>query len=277
MGLLGRKGEAGSDLKKELEAMKLFLADRLEERVTNIEQALANLKEDVHTVIQNTSSPMEVVSRVEDLIGKANELYAGLASLKDQAEQFGSIKDGLMEIIEALERERRVVNEDIKRFEAERATLQQLKREVEQWRVDLEKKEEEITQAQRTLSELRTTKENLEKEIRELSATYLNSFEETRIRLDEEIRKIDKIFKLREIRLERLIRKENELNQKLAMLDDQVSTSKRLEAQLAEMREEVTKLESSKEKLQSEISELEARRSKLEEIVAEIRRAILSP
>ena len=118
---------------------------------------------------------------------------------------------------------------------------------------------------------------NLERRIAELESHYLKSLDEAREKLDEMVKGVLRDFKLREIRLERLIRREAELREAIAKLREREEEAEELERKVMQLRSELNALNDRKRKLESEIKELEEKRENLEKVIADMRRAVLSP
>jgi hypothetical protein len=108
-----------------------------------------------------------------------------------------------------------MLREDVERLIKEKSELEVLKNELRKWKADLDEKEHKLSNFNAYVKELEDKKNRIEAELKDLSQRYLTSLEEMLHKIDEEVNKIDRMFKLKEIRLERIARKERELSDAL--------------------------------------------------------------
>ncbi|MEM1943414.1 MAG: hypothetical protein QXY50_03580 [Candidatus Caldarchaeum sp.] len=276
MGLLSKRGDNMVDLRKEVAALRVQLIDRMEERIGLVEEALSKLKEDVRLVLDQFSAPHKIMVNMQEILARGAVLNETLDEFKAATEELKAMRNSVQEMTEALMREREQLAKEMQRYKAERDGLNALREEVSRWRAELEQKERQIAEAQETLKTLLRKKESLEEEVRMLSDRYLTSFDDAQKKLEAYGREMDKMFKLREIRMERLIRREKELEDRLAALENSKSEAEKLIAFANKLKEEVSKLEAYKESLSNEISQMEKRRAELNELITEMRRAFLT-
>ncbi|MCS6769610.1 MAG: hypothetical protein NZ570_04145 [Candidatus Caldarchaeum sp.] len=276
MGLLPKRTDNVSDLRKEVAALRVQLIDRMEERIGLVEEALSKLKEDVRLVIEQFSAPHKIMANMQEILARGAVLNETIDEFKGTTEQLKAIHESLQEITELLKREREQLVRENQKFKAERDGLNALREEVVKWKAELEQKERQITEAQEILKTLMNKKMSLEEEIRVLNDRYLTAFEDAQKKLENFGKEMDKMFKLREIRMERMIRREKEYEEKLAALEQSKAEAERMIAAANRLREEVSKLEAYKESLSNEIAQMERRRTELNELITEMRRAFLT-
>lgn len=276
MGLLPRKTDSLVDLRKEIAAIRVQLLEKMEERISLLEEALAKLKEDVRLVLENISAPQRTLAQVQVVLEKAQILDKTIEDMKAASAEVHGILGRLQETNEIMTSMRTAMDREYQKLKAEREGLAKLRSEAGRWRSELEQKEAQISEAQETLKNLLRKKEILEEEIRVLTERYLSSFEDALKKLENFGREMDKMFKLREIRMERMVRREKELEERLALLENSKAEAEKLIETSNTLREEVKKLEAYKESLSREISDMERRRSELNELLTEMRRAFLT-
>jgi chromosome segregation ATPase len=276
MGLLSRKPDQVVDLRKEIAALRVQLMEKMEERITLLEEALAKLKEDVRLILDQLSNQAKVTAGLQNIVEKGqvlNEIVDAITMLNNELR---SLRDGLHETLELVSGEREALIREAQRYKSEKEGLSRLREEVVRWRTELEQKERQINEAQETLKDLMRKKESLEEEVRVLTERYLTAFEDAQKKLEQFGKEMDKMFKLREIRMERMIRREKELEDRLAMLESSKAEAEKLLEDARRLKEEVAKLEAYRDSLSQEVHALEKRRAELNELMTEIRRAFLT-
>ncbi|MEM4408833.1 MAG: hypothetical protein QXI19_08835, partial [Candidatus Caldarchaeum sp.] len=255
MGLLSKRPDSIADLRKEVAALRVQLTERMEERIGLVEEALAKIKEDVRLVLEQFSTPHKAMASLQGLLEKTAVLNYTLDSLKAVTEEIKSLRESLHETADLLFKERENLLKEAQRYKTERESLAMLREEVVRWKAELEQKERQIAEAQETLKDLMRKKENLEEEINMLKERYLTVFEDSQKKLESFGKEMDKMFKLREIRMERMIRREKELEDKLAILENSKAEAEKLIATANKLKEEINKLEAYKESLSNEIEQ----------------------
>ncbi|MEM0011481.1 MAG: hypothetical protein QXT84_07310, partial [Candidatus Bathyarchaeia archaeon] len=145
------------------------------------------------------------------------------------------------------------------------------------WKADLEEKEHKLSNFDAYVRELEEKKNRIEAELKDLSQRYLVSLEGMLHKIDEEVNKINRMFKLKEIRLERIAKRERELSDALMKIKEREEMTRELENRMREMSEEISRLEVKKAELLNDINELTERKASLEKLVGEFRKAILTP
>jgi chromosome segregation ATPase len=276
MGLLSRKPDQVVDLRKEIAALRVQLMEKMEERITLLEEALAKLKEDVRLILDQLSNQAKVTAGLQNIVEKGQVLNETVDAITVLNSELRSLRDGLHETLELVSGEREALIREAQRYKSEKEGLSRLREEVVRWRTELEQKERQINEAQETLKDLMRKKESLEEEVRVLTERYLTAFEDAQKKLEQFGKEMDKMFKLREIRMERMIRREKELEDRLAMLESSKAEAEKLLEDARRLKEEVAKLEAYRDSLSQEVHALEKRRAELNELMTEIRRAFLT-
>jgi len=276
MGLLSRKPDQVVDLRKEIAALRVQLMEKMEERITLLEEALAKLKEDVRLILDQLSNQAKVTAGLQNIVEKGQVLNETADAITMLNSELRSLRDGLHETLELVSGEREALIREAQRYKSEKEGLSRLREEVVRWRTELEQKERQINEAQETLKDLMRKKESLEEEVRVLTERYLTAFEDSQKKLEQFGKEMDKMFKLREIRMERMIRREKELEDRLAMLESSKAEAEKLLEDARRLKEEVAKLEAYRDSLSQEVHALEKRRAELNELMTEIRRAFLT-
>jgi chromosome segregation ATPase len=276
MGLLSRKPDQVVDLRKEIAALRVQLMEKMEERITLLEEALAKLKEDVRLILDQLSNQAKVTAGLQNIVEKGQVLNETVDAITMLNSELRTLRDGLHETLELVSGEREALIREAQRYKSEKEGLSRLREEVVRWRTELEQKERQINEAQETLKDLMRKKESLEEEVRVLTERYLTAFEDAQKKLEQFGKEMDKMFKLREIRMERMIRREKELEDRLAMLESSKAEAEKLLEDARRLKEEVAKLEAYRDSLSQEVHALEKRRAELNELMTEIRRAFLT-
>jgi chromosome segregation ATPase len=276
MGLLSRKPDQVVDLRKEIAALRVQLMEKMEERITLLEEALAKLKEDVRLILDQLSNQAKVTAGLQNIVEKGQVVNETVDAITMLNSELRSLRDGLHETLELVSGEREALIREAQRYKSEKEGLSRLREEVVRWRTELEQKERQINEAQETLKDLMRKKESLEEEVRVLTERYLTAFEDAQKKLEQFGKEMDKMFKLREIRMERMIRREKELEDRLAMLESSKAEAEKLLEDARRLKEEVAKLEAYRDSLSQEVHALEKRRAELNELMTEIRRAFLT-
>jgi len=276
MGLLSKKPDQVADLRKEIAALRVQLMEKMEERITLLEEALAKLKEDVRLILEQFSNPARISAELQNIVEKGQILNEVIDAITGLNSELRTLRDGLHETLDILSSEREALIREAQRYKSEKDGLAKLREEVIRWRTELEQKERQINEAQETLKDLMRKKESLEEEVRVLTEKYLTAFEDAQKKLEQFGREMDKMFKLREIRMERLIRREKELEDRLAILESSKAEAEKLLEDARKLKDEVAKLEAYRDSLSQEVHALEKRRAELNELMTEIRRAFLT-
>jgi len=276
MGLLSKKPDQVADLRKEIAALRVQLMEKMEERITLLEEALAKLKEDVRLILEQFSNPARISAELQNIVEKGQVLNEVIDAITGLNSELRTLRDGLHETLDILSSEREALIREAQRYKSEKDGLAKLREEVIRWRTELEQKERQINEAQETLKDLMRKKESLEEEVRVLTEKYLTAFEDAQKKLEQFGREMDKMFKLREIRMERLIRREKELEDRLSILESSKAEAEKLLEDARKLKEEVAKLEAYRDSLSQEVHALEKRRAELNELMTEIRRAFLT-
>ncbi|MCS7136302.1 MAG: hypothetical protein RMJ14_01720 [Nitrososphaerota archaeon] len=279
MGFLGGKSkeEVLNEFRRELEELRLQLEERMDKRISSVERALIEVLENVRKLERERAFPEEFLTKVSEAAESAESVVRELKIIREYKEWFDSIKEGLNDILELLSRERTMLREDVEKLIKERSELETLKSELKKWKADLEEKEYKLSNFNAYVNELEEKKNRIEAELKDLSQRYLVSLEGMLRKIDEEVNRINRMFKLKEIRLERIAKRERELSDALMKIKEREEMARELENRMREMSEEISRLEAKKAKLLNDINELTERKLSLEKLVGEFRKAILAP
>ncbi|RLE79907.1 MAG: hypothetical protein DRJ51_06870 [Thermoprotei archaeon] len=250
------------------------LSSKLDECLSRIEDKLVNL---LNLTQEVAAQPERIESRLGAFINSAEKVADKLVIVNDYANMLRSLREGIYDIVNSLSKEREEIRRQIEALKRERDELMMMREEIKKWREELEKKERELNLREAELGDLENRKIELEGKINELSERYLKGLEELKNKFEEMARGILRDFRIREIRLERLVRREAELKDAIAKLREKEMEAEKLEKEVARLRGELNVLSERKRRLEAEIKELEERRGNLERILADMRRAFLSP
>ena len=240
---------------------------RMEARFTDLQSSLQEL----------SAQPEIIKSKLDHYLEKAEKVSDELEAVRYYENTLLSVQDGIKDIIEALSREREMIKQEISSLLKEKGEISVMREEIKKWKEELDAKERQLALREAELRELEEKKMTLERRINELENHYLKALEETRTKLEEMMKGMLRDFKLREIRIERLVRKEAELREELEKLRQREEEAEELERKILQLRSELNALNERKRRLESEVKSLEDKRANLEKIIADMRRAVLSP
>jgi len=274
--------------KEKLEELEARLLDRLTdlegrllENTGKIVDALKRIEArfaDIQSGLQELSAQPEVIkTKLDHYLEKAEKVSDELEAVRYYENTLLSVQDGIKDIIEALSREREMIKQEISALLKEKSEVSVMREEIKKWKEELDARERQLALREAELRELEEKKMTLERRINELENHYLKALDETRTKLEEMMKGMLRDFKLREIRLERLVRKESELREGLEKLRQREEEAEELERKLLQLRSELNALNERKRRLESEVKSLEEKRANLEKIIADMRRAVLSP
>jgi len=245
-------GATGCEVSKNLALMgigRLILVDNDVIELSNLSRQMLFLDEDI-------GKPKAIVAA--DRLRRMNPLIVVEPYFEDVRNLGESIFEGADVIVSCLD------NWPVRRW------LNSLAVELDKPLVDVAIREAEL----RTLEE---KKLDLERRISELESSYLKGLEELGNRLENMFKGFLRDFKIREIRMERLLKKEAELREELSKLREKEEAAEELERKVLQLRSELNMLEERKKRLEAEVKDLENKRAGLEKLIAEMRRAVVSP
>lgn len=240
---------------------------RMEARFTDLQSSLQEL----------SAQPEIIKSKLDHYLEKAEKVSDELEAVRYYENTLLSVQDGIKDIIEALSREREMIKQEISSLLKEKGEISVMREEIKKWKEELDAKERQLALREAELHELEEKKMTLERKINELENHYLKALDDTRTKLEEMMKGMLRDFKLREIRIERLVRKEAELREELEKLRQREEEAEELERKILQLRSELNALNERKRRLESEVKSLEDKRANLEKIIADMRRAVLSP
>lgn len=273
---------------KKVEELEDIIEERLNKfeqsisaRMTPLSEALKRMESrlaEIQALLGTLASQPEVIrSRFAGFLEKAEKISEELDQVRFYENTLLSIQEGLKDIIEALSREREAIKKEIEALLKEKSELAVIRQELKKWGNDLDAKERELAIREAELRALEEKKLDLERRISELESSYLKGLEELGSRLENMFKGFLRDFKIREIRMERLLKKEAELREELSKLREREEAAEELERKVLQLRSELSMLEERKKKLEAEIKDLENKRVGLEKLIAEMRRAVVSP
>jgi chromosome segregation ATPase len=150
-----------------------------------------------------------------------------------------------------------------------------LKQELSSLKESVEEKEAALRGFESEVAALEEKKTELENSIKELKETYLATLQAASQQIDKVVKELDRKFKIREARLERLVRLEERKREEIAKLESAKTMMEEYNKQFSQLAEEVRRLERKRSQLLQDISKLESERRELERIKQELRGGIL--
>jgi len=258
----------------EIKEVRESLSAKLEEKLMRVNEELGRALEILSTV---ASQPEKWESQISSFMERAEKVAEELTIVRYYENMLLSVQEGIKDIISALSRERESIKQEVNKLLKEKTELAMMREELRKWREELEEKEKSLSLREAEIRELEERRRALENKIAELSQRYLAGLEEAKSKLEDMMKEMLRDFKLREIRLERLVRREAELKDSLAKLREREEEAARLERRLTQLKGELTALSERKKRLESEVRDLEEKRASLEKILGDMRRAFLSP
>lgn len=271
-----KRDESTGELRKELNEFRRLVEEVMNSKIAEVEKSIERFSKKLESVTPQPVSE-ETLHRIEELIGRAEKASSSLSTVKGYETSLMSMQEGINDLVDVLEKERKMVREEIENYVRERNDLEKLREELRVWRKEIDEKENMFRSLRQTVQELETRKERLEQETKDLQTGFLGSLEEAKNRLGEEIKKLDRTFKFRELRQERLINKEKELEESVARLQEREQSLRGVEERFNQLVAEIAKLEDQKKSTQNDLASLEEARNRLERLVGELRGALLKP
>lgn len=271
-----KRDETTGDLTRQLNELRRMIEEVMNSKIVGIEKSIEVLSKKLERITPQPISE-ETLIRIDELIMRAEKASSSLSTIRGYETSLISMQEGIHDLVDVLEKERKMVREEIETYVRERNDLEKLREELKVWRKEIDEKESTFRNLKETVQELEMRKEKLEQESRDLQAGFLGSLEEAKNRLGEETKKLDRTFKFRELRQERLINKEKELEESVARFQEREQSLRGVEERFNQLVAEIAKLEDQKKNLQNDIAGLQEARNRLERLVGEIRGALLKP
>ncbi|GBC70488.1 Chromosome partition protein Smc [Candidatus Calditenuaceae archaeon HR02] len=275
--IIGRRSE-------ELEAISQNLRSIMTQ-LQNIESQISG-----SVISQIKSAAQEMIARFDALASTQPEylikefiegvnvlksLTSYLVIFQEQQEELARLLEFQREQVEVLEKARQAILQERERLEQEKNNLETLRQELIQLRQEVEEKDRALRNFEKEVEELEERKAYLEEKIRELHGSYFAALQSAAEGIEKTMKELDKRFKVREARLERLVRLEERKREEILRLEAAKSIAEEYNKQFSQLAEEVRRLEKKKAQLAQEISRLESEKRELERIKQELRGGIL--
>ncbi|MEM0381271.1 MAG: hypothetical protein QW580_01210 [Nitrososphaerota archaeon] len=275
--IIGRRSE-------ELEAIS--------QNIRSITMQLQNIESSIsgNVINQIKAVAQELISRFDALAANQPEflikeflegvnvlksLTSYLMIFQEQQEELARILEFQREQVEILEKARLAIVQERERLEQEKGGLEVLRQELVQLKQEIEEKERSLKSFEKEVAELEERKTYLEGKIKELQDYYVTALQSAVDGIEKTVKELDRRFKVREARLERLSRLEERKREELVRLEAAKSIAEEYNKQFSQLAEEVRRLEKRKTQLSQEISRLESEKRELEKIKQELRGGIL--
>ncbi|MEM1677378.1 MAG: hypothetical protein QW095_06040 [Nitrososphaerota archaeon] len=230
------------------------------EKINNNLQVLNEIKlgiDKLASLLSLTASlPKQFENQINPFIEKLEKISEELTIVRYYENMLLSVQEGIKDVVEVLNKERELIRQEVQQLMKEKTELEAMREEMKKWREELEAKEKHLILREEELKDLEERKRDLEQRVSELSQRYLGGIEEARSKLEEMVKEMMRDFKLREIRLERLVRREAELKESLAKLKEKEETLADFDKKLTQLKAEVTSLTERKRRLETEIREI---------------------
>ncbi|MEM4289073.1 MAG: hypothetical protein QXQ48_02225 [Nitrososphaerota archaeon] len=275
--IIGRRSE-------ELEAISQNIRS-ITMQLQNIESSISgNIINQIKAVAQELISRFDALAAnqpeflIKEFLEGVNvlkSLTSYLMIFQEQQEELARILEFQREQVEVLEKARLAIVQERERLEQEKGGLEVLRQELVQLKQEIEEKERSLKSFEKEVAELEERKTYLEGKIKELQDYYVSALQSAVDGIEKTVKELDRRFKVREARLERLSRLEERKREELVRLEAAKSIAEEYNKQFSQLAEEVRRLEKRKTQLSQEISRLESEKRELEKIKQELRGGIL--
>ncbi len=275
--IIGRRSE-------ELEAISQNIRS-ITMQLQNIESSISgNIINQIKAVAQELISRFDALAAnqpeflIKEFLEGVNvlkSLTSYLMIFQEQQEELARILEFQREQVEVLEKARLAIVQERERLEQEKGGLEVLRQELVQLKQEIEEKERSLKSFEKEVAELEERKTYLEGKIKELQDYYVTALQSAVDGIEKTVKELDRRFKVREARLERLSRLEERKREELVRLEAAKSIAEEYNKQFSQLAEEVRRLEKRKTQLSQEISRLESEKRELEKIKQELRGGIL--
>jgi chromosome segregation ATPase len=265
------------NIMQRLEELELRLSDELGRRVASdlgdVRASLGRLTQKVETLA--TTQPDYLINEFLEGVGILRSLVSYLTIFQEQQTELSKILEFQKEQVEVLERARSSIAQEKEMLEQERRSLEILKQELASLKQSVEEKEAALRGFESDVAALEEKKIALERNIKELQEAFTSALQSASQQIEKAVRELDRKFKIREARLERLTRLEERKREEIARLEAAKSVVEQYNSQFSQLTEEVRRLERRRSQLLQEINKLESERRELERIKQELRGGIL--
>lgn len=261
----GRKGEEIDGLLRDLKGDLGMVV----ERINDIEERFSGEISQIKKGLEDVKSLIPV--NVTEVLTEFRKMLYALEDLKDYQLQLKALVEFQTSQTEQLERVRKTIQEEWERLKSEKEALEALKVQILEWKRELAEKESSLQRYEQEVLKLEERKRELEKLIGELEGRYNELLKIVSEKVERSLRELDRKFKLREVRLERLSMLEEKKREEIATKE---AALKELASKAKVLLDEVERLETRKSILVKEISKLEQDKQELERIKHELRSSI---
>jgi chromosome segregation ATPase len=196
---LGRIAELLTELINKMEGMEGKLAEIIEPLKVEI---VRSIKSDIEAIKE--TQPSELLTEFKEAIRTLKLSVSTIQALQEHESSLKEILEFQNSQVEQLEQVRRSIAAEREALKEEKERLEELKRQIEMWKQELGKKEAILANYEQDVRMLEERKEELERKVKELNEQYIALIEQTNNRLEKAFRDLDRRFKIREIRLDRL-------------------------------------------------------------------------
>mgnify|MGYP000029792471 CR=1 FL=1 len=260
-----------------LEELELRLSEEVRKsgaaELGDIKSSLEKLSQRVEALA--TTQPDYLVDRFLEGVAVLKSLVSYLSIFQEQQTELSRLLEFQKEQVDVLEKARNAIIREREELEQERRNLEILKKELSSLKESVEEKEAALRGFESEVAALEEKKTELENSIKELKETYLATLQAASQQIDKVVKELDRKFKIREARLERLVRLEERKREEIAKLESAKAMVEDFNKRLSELAEEVRRLERKRSQLLQDINKLETERRELERIKQELRGGIL--
>lgn len=275
--IIGRRSE-------ELEAISQNIRS-ITMQLQNIESSISgNIINQIKAVAQELISRFDALAAnqpeflIKEFLEGVNvlkSLTSYLMIFQEQQEELARILEFQREQVEILEKARLAIVQERERLEQEKGGLEVLRQELVQLKQEIEEKERSLKSFEKEVAELEERKTYLEGKIKELQDYYVTALQSAVDGIEKTVKELDRRFKVREARLERLVRLEERKREEIEKLEAAKTMTEEYNRQFSQLTDEIRRLEKRRNQLLQDISRLEAEKKELERIKQELRGGIL--
>jgi len=204
-----------------LEELELRLSEEVRKsgaaELGDIKSSLEKLSQRVEALA--TTQPDYLVDRFLEGVAVLKSLVSYLSIFQEQQTELSRLLEFQKEQVDVLERARNAIIREREELEQERRNLEILKQELSSLKESVEEKEAALRGFESEVAALEEKKTELENSIKELKETYLATLQAASQQIDKVVKELDRKFKIREARLERLVRLEERKREEIAKIE----------------------------------------------------------
>ncbi|MEM0445441.1 MAG: hypothetical protein QXO86_02575 [Nitrososphaerota archaeon] len=275
--IIGRRSEELEAISQNLRAITIQLQN-LEALVSG--NVAGQLRAAVQEIVSKldalaTSQPEYMIREFLDGVNTLKSLSSYLAIFQEQQEELTRILEFQREQVDVLEKARMAIVHEREKLEQERSNLETLKQELITLKQEIDERDRSLKNYEREVAELEERKAFLEEKVKELQAAYISALQSATEGIERIMKELDRRFKVREARLERLVRLEERKREEIEKLEAAKTMTEEYNRQFSQLTDEIRRLEKRRNQLLQDISRLEAEKKELERIKQELRGGIL--